>query len=98
MESKTQTRGMVPIWFFIGINVLVYGIAILATGIIGWSSRPSDPDLARIHDLHPDVWWGAFMLAIGLFYTIRFWPSRSNPHDAEPPSEDNIAAKGTKWD
>jgi hypothetical protein len=29
-------------------------------------------------ELHADVWWGAFMLVLGLFYTVRFLPKRKS--------------------
>ena len=30
-----------------------------------------------IYSTHPAIWWGALLLAMGLFYTIRFRPSKS---------------------
>ena len=29
-----------------------------------------------LFSLHADVWWGAFMTFVGLFYTIRYNPTR----------------------
>jgi hypothetical protein len=25
-------------------------------------------------ELHPDIWWGAILLVVGAFYTIKFYP------------------------
>jgi hypothetical protein len=67
---------MIPIWFVIGINILVYGITILIVGIVNWS-HPA-PNVAMTQ-LHADAWWGALMTVIGLIYTLKFKPAgRSN--------------------
>jgi hypothetical protein len=29
-----------------------------------------------LYELHAPIWWGAFMGAAGLTYTIKFWPRR----------------------
>jgi uncharacterized membrane protein HdeD (DUF308 family) len=93
MESKEQH--MIPIWFFIGINVLVCGVVILATGVMHFNNPPQNIVLSN---LHADVWWGAFMTVVGLFYTVRFFPRRSLHTALDEPPTDNIAAKGTKWE
>jgi hypothetical protein len=93
MDSKENQ--MVPIWFIIGINVLVYGVVILGVGLAHWSNPPQSVVLS---ELHADVWWGAFMTVVGLFYTVRFYPRASLYTGLDEPPADNIAAKGTKWD
>jgi hypothetical protein len=30
-----------------------------------------------LSNLHTGIWWGAFLLAIGLFYFIKFYPKKS---------------------
>ncbi len=62
----------IPIWFFIGSLVLVYGIIIFAVGVYHWA-RP--PQLWSA-DLHPDLWWGLLMIAVGLIYGIKYCPFR----------------------
>lgn len=62
---------MIPIWFIIGATVLIYGIAITVTGIVRWSHPAAGVEMAR---LHPDVWWGLFMVLFGLFYGARYRP------------------------
>jgi hypothetical protein len=68
MEKMQQ----ISIWFFIGSLLCIYGILILATGIIHCISPPAK-QMALSH-LHSDVWWGALLLIIGFIYTIKFWP------------------------
>jgi hypothetical protein len=43
---------------------LIYGISVLGQPL---------PNRALAY-LHPDIWWGAVMLAVGAFYSIRFYP------------------------
>ncbi len=60
----------VPIWFFIGALLAVYGLLILAAGLYGLVHPPA-VELAK---LHAGIWWGALLLAIGLGYVFRFRP------------------------
>jgi hypothetical protein len=66
--------GMLSIWFFIGVLLTLYGILVLGSGIYNYDTPPP---VVRA-DLHADVWWGALMLVMGLFYTIRFRPGRNS--------------------
>jgi hypothetical protein len=61
-----------PIWFFIGALLTVYGVLILGAGFYALASPPiTQVVLSR---LHINLWWGAGMLLLGLVYLIRFWP------------------------
>ncbi len=66
----------VPIWFFIGGLLLIYGVLILGAGIYNLISPPPPPRVA-LFELHADIWWSVLMIAAGLFYTIRFHPYRA---------------------
>lgn len=63
-------RGHSSIWFFSGILLLAYGIIIFVTGLWELGHPPAHPPV--LYQLHAPIWWGAIMLAGGLFYTIRF--------------------------
>lgn len=65
-------RHMLPVWFFIGVLLTVYGVVILATSLGDWA-HPATTALAQYH---PGVWAGVLLLLIGGFYTIRFRPRR----------------------
>jgi hypothetical protein len=73
----------IPVWFFIGALLLVYGVIITATGIYGLqhpsavqiSLREANPDAAWFF-FHPDIWWGAVLTLLGAFYVVRFRPWR----------------------
>ncbi len=61
-----------PIWFFIGALLTVYGILILGAGFYGLASPPTNQVV--LSRLHINLWWGAGMLLLGLIYLIHFWP------------------------
>ena len=65
-------HGSLSIWFFIGILLTAYGILILGSGLYNYNT-PSSVVLAN---LHAPVWWGAFLLVVGLVYLIRFFPRK----------------------
>jgi len=66
--------GMLSIWFFIGVLLLVYGILIFGAGIYGLSKPPA----VKMADLHAGIWWGALLIALGAIYTVKFRPGRNN--------------------
>ena len=64
---------MVSIWFFIGISLAVNGALILVAGIYELVNPPVSPGVVLFH-LHANVWWGAVLFLVGLFYCVRFAP------------------------
>jgi hypothetical protein len=67
----------IAIWFFIGVLLVAYGTLICGYGIYEWISS-SYPAGVQMTYLHTPVWWGGLLLLIGLFYAIKFRPSRSS--------------------
>ena len=65
--------GHISIWFFIGVLLTVYGAMILGYGLYELTL----PQMA-VANYHASVWWGALMLALGLFYGLRFRPGRNH--------------------
>jgi hypothetical protein len=72
MEKQHQ----VPIWFFIGVLLAIYGVLILGSGIYGLFYPPRRE--VALSYLHADIWWGALLLVIGLLYAVKFNPLRDN--------------------
>jgi hypothetical protein len=64
----------ISIWFFIGVLLTIYGAMILAYGI--WELITGNLANVILANLHAPVWWGAIMLLLGLFYSVRFRPGK----------------------
>ncbi len=64
-------HGMISIWFFIGLLILIYGVLILGAGIAEWSSPPP----VVMAQLHVTIWWGALLIVIGAVYVYLFRPA-----------------------
>jgi integral membrane sensor domain MASE1 len=78
-------KRMIPIWFFIGCLLSIYGTLILAAGIRNFSSGAVSGIAMR--GLHLQLWWGGALLILGLVYVIRFWPREIRISQSLPPSE-----------
>jgi hypothetical protein len=63
---------MLPVWFFVGLLLGIYGVLILASGIAEWS-HPRPTVLA---ELHAPVWWGGLLIVVGATYTAVYWPCK----------------------
>ena len=63
---------MIPVWFFVGALLFIYGILIFFSGLMEWS-HPPDTVLAN---LHAPVWWGAIMILMGGLFIHLFRPRK----------------------
>jgi hypothetical protein len=63
---------MLPVWFFIGILIAIYGVIIFFDGLTEWSHPPA----VVLSQLHPSFWGGIVMMIIGGFYVLRFRPGQ----------------------
>jgi heme/copper-type cytochrome/quinol oxidase subunit 3 len=68
--------GRIPIWFFIGVLLLVYGALICGYGIYEAVSGIYPPQV-QLTDLHTPIWWGGILALLGLFYVVKFRPGRA---------------------
>jgi FtsH-binding integral membrane protein len=66
----------IPIWFFIGVQLLIYGSMIFVYGIYQWLSGIY-PAGVELTNLHTPVWWGGILALLGLLYVVKFRPGRS---------------------
>lgn len=64
----------ISIWFFIGLLLGAYGVLIASAGL--WQLAHPAPHPVVLASLHLGIYWGALLLAAGLFYSIRFRPRR----------------------
>ncbi len=67
-----EHKGMISIWFFIGALLLIYGILILGSAIYSIMNPPEHPVV--LNNLHAGIYWGALLLVIGVFYSLKFRP------------------------
>ncbi len=65
----------IPIWFFIGLLLTVYGVMIFVYGLYE-AATGSYPPGVQLTELHTPIWWGGILLLLGLFYVIKFRPGR----------------------
>jgi hypothetical protein len=54
----------------------VYGALVLAYGVFELVTHQTANVI--LANLHAPVWWGAILLALGLFYGLKFRPGRSS--------------------
>jgi hypothetical protein len=73
MNQNSTKRHMLPVWLFVGVILLIYGVLILASGIYQ-VFHPPDTILAN---LHPALWWGALLIVIGTIYVGLFMPRKA---------------------
>ena len=64
----------IPIWFFIGVLLSIYGVMIFGYGL--WEIITGNVAPVVLARLHAPIWWGALMLVLGLFYLVKFRPGR----------------------
>ncbi|MCX6560122.1 MAG: hypothetical protein NTZ26_06350 [Candidatus Aminicenantes bacterium] len=71
-----HTPKMKPIWFFVGVILLVMGAVILGSGVYDLV-RHVESNKVLSH-LHAAVWWGGLMTAFGLLFV---WLNRKSTVD-----------------
>ncbi|MGD0008294.1 MAG: hypothetical protein ABSE93_07115 [Terriglobia bacterium] len=69
----SEGHHMVPVWFFVGVILLIYGVLILATGLYEFSHPPA----TVLANLHPAIWWGALLTIVGGVYVYIYLPRKS---------------------
>jgi len=70
METSSRPREPLPIWFFVGVILAVYGALVIAGGTLG-STR-----ITVLSETRPALWWGAIMLCFGAVFTAIGWLGR----------------------
>ena len=68
----SEGHHIIPVWFFVGVILLIYGILILATGIYEFHSPPS----TVLANLHPALWWGVLLIILGGLFVYIHMPKK----------------------
>jgi len=60
---------MKPIWYFVGLILLLIGSIIFISGFyLLFSPQETNPVLG---ELYPNIWWGALMILVGFIYVFK---------------------------
>ncbi len=70
----SEKHHIIPVWFFVGCLLLIYGVMILISGLVDWSHPPAEVVLSN---LHAPVWWGAVLTVLGTVYCAMFRPKNN---------------------
>ncbi len=62
-DPVIQEAEPLPIWFFVGVILLVFGVLVLAGDLVG------EPRQTVLAETRPGLWWGAIMLVAGGVFT-----------------------------
>lgn len=67
----------IPIWFFIGLLLAIYGGMIFAYGCYE-AATGNYASGVQLTNLHTPIWWGGTLLVLGLVYLVKFRPGKKN--------------------
>ncbi len=57
---------MKPIWYFVGLILLITGAIVVVSGIF---SLFNPPEVKKVlAETHPELWWGTLMMVVGAIY------------------------------
>jgi len=79
MSDERQPEPL-PVWFFVGLILLVYGLIVVVAGLIG------DPRPTVLRELRPALWWGGIMIAGGAVFLTIGLRGRRRGRDNSPPT------------
>jgi hypothetical protein len=63
---ENETKGMMPIWYFVGLMLSAMGIVVFVSGIANYIRPPARQTV--LSHLHLDLWWGLLMIAAGVLF------------------------------
>jgi len=69
----SEKHHIIPVWFFVGLLLFIYGVLIFLSGV----AELRNPPPTVLSALHAPVWWGGLMIALGFSYIVIFRPRRS---------------------
>jgi FtsH-binding integral membrane protein len=69
LDPHPEDHHMIPVWFFVGLLLFIYGILITLQGLVEYSNPP-------VANYHAPIWWGIVMIIIGGIFFQRFYPRK----------------------
>jgi hypothetical protein len=70
----TERRHFISIWFFIGIQLLIYGVLITGAEVYALFVPPARE--VALASLHAGLWWGIILAVLGAVYCVKFAPGK----------------------
>jgi FtsH-binding integral membrane protein len=70
----SEKHHIIPVWFFVGVLLLVYGFLIFISGLTEWNNPPAGVQLT---EYHAPVWWGGLLIVLGGVYFMLFRPGKN---------------------
>ena len=68
----TEKHEIIPVWFFVGVLLFIYGVLIFGSGLLEWKNPPP----TTLAELHAPVWWGGILIVLGAVYLAMFRPKK----------------------
>jgi len=62
-------KKMKPIWYFVGLILLAMGGVVFLSGLYTLIFRVQHK--TALAELHPDLWWGAIMVIVGIIFFLK---------------------------
>ena len=69
-----DTEHQVPIWFFVGGLLLVYGVLIFGGGVYAWLNPPPVEHRVKLFEYHADEHYAPPNIGVGALYLWLNWP------------------------
>ncbi len=66
-QDESPQAEPLPIWFFVGAILVVYGLIIMGSDLVG------NTRVTVLAELHPGLWWGAIIAVAGAVFTAIGW-------------------------
>ncbi|HOV98244.1 MAG TPA: hypothetical protein PK595_01590 [Bacteroidota bacterium] len=61
--DEQQQQQVKPIWYFVGLILMIMGGIIFCTGIYLYFHPSMNPTV--LAETHPNLWWGSIMILFG---------------------------------
>jgi predicted phage tail protein len=65
---ENEEKKMKPIWYFVGLMLCAMGAVVFVSGVANYLSPGTTTTV--LSNLHPELWWGAIMIAAGVIFLL----------------------------
>jgi hypothetical protein len=70
----SEHKGMLSIWFFIGVLLFIYGLLITGAEFRAGINPPAEP--VKLAEVHFGYWMGGALILLGGYYGVHFRPGK----------------------